>query len=197
MAKLEVRNLTISFRTNNGAVRAVRDISFNLEEGETLAIAGESGSGKSVTTRAIMGILAGNAMVDAGEIIYDGKDLLKIPEEEFHTLRGHKLAMVFQDPLSALNPIMRIGKQLTEAMLLNNKERRRDGRQKEQHRRQWRQMRQTLVDVGAHPLPRRRRGGCVVDRGNKGHGIGQCRTAGWDGRLAPIHDDGARSYFIW
>ena len=130
MATLEVRNLTISFRTNNGAVRAVRDISFNLEEGETLAIAGESGSGKSVTTRAIMGILAGNAMVDAGEIIYDGKDLLKIPEEEFHTLRGHKLAMVFQDPLSALNPIMRIGKQLTEAMLLNNKERRRDGKER-------------------------------------------------------------------
>ena len=130
MAKLEVKNLTISFRTNNGAVRAVRDISFDLNEGETLAIAGESGSGKSVTSRAIMGILAGNAMVDGGEIIYDGKDLLKIPEEEFHTLRGHKLAMVFQDPLSALNPIMRIGKQLTEAMLLNNKERRRDGRER-------------------------------------------------------------------
>ena len=130
MAKLEVKNLTISFRTTNGAVRAVRDISFDLNEGETLAIAGESGSGKSVTTRAVMGILAGNAMVDAGEIIYDGKDLLKIPEEEFHTLRGHKLAMVFQDPLSALNPIMRIGRQLTEAMLLNNKERRRDGRER-------------------------------------------------------------------
>ena len=128
MAKLEVRHLTISFRTNNGAVRAVRDISFDLNEGETLAIAGESGSGKSVTTRAVMGILAGNAMVDGGEIIYDGKDLLKIPEEDFHTLRGHKLSMVFQDPLSALNPIMRIGKQLTEAMILNNKERRRDGR---------------------------------------------------------------------
>ncbi len=128
MAKLEVKHLTISFRTTNGAVRAVRDISFDLQEGETLAIAGESGSGKSVTTRAIMGILAGNAMVDGGEIIYDGKDLLKIPEEEFHNLRGHKLAMVFQDPLSALNPVMRIGKQLTEAMLLNNKERRRDGR---------------------------------------------------------------------
>ena len=128
MSKLEVNNLTISFRTTNGAVRAVRDISFSFEEGETLAIVGESGSGKSVTTRAIMGILAGNAMVDGGEIIYDGKDLLKIPEDEFHNLRGHKLAMVFQDPLSALNPIMRIGKQLTEAMLLNNKERRRDGR---------------------------------------------------------------------
>lgn len=130
MAKLEVNNLTISFRTNNGAVRAVRDISFTLNEGETLAIAGESGSGKSVTTRAVMGILAGNAMVDNGEIIYDGKDLLKIPEEEFHTLRGHKLSMVFQDPLSALNPIMRIGKQLTEAMMLNNKERRADGKKR-------------------------------------------------------------------
>ena len=129
MAKLEVKHLTISFRTTNGAVRAVRDISFDLQEGETLAIAGESGSGKSVTTRAVMGILAANAMVDGGEIIYDGKDLLKIPEEEFHNLRGHKLAMVFQDPLSALNPVMRIGKQLTEAMLLNNKERRRDGRE--------------------------------------------------------------------
>ena len=129
MAKLEVKNLTISFRTTSGAVRAVRDVSFDLQEGETLAIAGESGSGKSVTTRAVMGILAGNAMVDGGEIIYDGKDLLKIPEEEFHNLRGHRLAMVFQDPLSALNPVMRIGRQLTEAMLLNNKERRRDGRE--------------------------------------------------------------------
>ena len=128
--KLEVRNLTISFRTNNGAVRAVRNVSFDLNEGETLAIAGESGSGKSVTTRAVMGILAGNAMVEDGEIIYDGKDLLKIPEEDFHTLRGHKLSLVFQDPLSALNPIMRIGKQLTEAMLLNNKERRADGKKR-------------------------------------------------------------------
>ena len=128
--KLEVRNLTISFRTNNGAVRAVRDVSFDLEEGETLAIAGESGSGKSVTNRAIMGILAGNAIVENGEIIYDGRDLLKIPEEDFHTLRGHKLSMVFQDPLSALNPIMRIGKQLTEAMILNNKERRADGKKR-------------------------------------------------------------------
>ena len=95
MAKLEARHLTISFRTNNGAVRAVRDVSFSLNAGETLAIAGESGSGKSVTARAIMGILAGNAIVENGELIYDGRDLLKIPEEEFHTLRGYKLAMVF------------------------------------------------------------------------------------------------------
>ncbi len=130
MPKLEVKNLQISFRTNNGAVRAVRDVSFNLEEGQTLAIVGESGSGKSVTARAIMGILAGNAMVDNGEIIYDGQDLLKISEDDFHTLRGNKLAMIFQDPLSALNPVMRIGRQLTEAMVLNNRERRRDGRRR-------------------------------------------------------------------
>lgn len=126
MRILDVKNLRISFRTNNGTVKAVRDISFELNKGETLAIVGESGSGKSVTARAVMGILAPNAIVDNGEIIYDGKDLLKLPEKDFHELRGDKLSMIFQDPLSSLNPIIRIGKQLTEAMLLNNKERRRN-----------------------------------------------------------------------
>ncbi len=129
MAKnLEVKNLKISFRTNNGKVQAVRDISFDLERGKTLAIVGESGSGKSVTSRAIMGILAGNAIIEGGEIIYDGKDLLKIPEEEMYKIRGDKIAMIFQDPLSSLNPIMRIGKQITEAMLLKNKASRREAR---------------------------------------------------------------------
>lgn len=123
---LQVNNLRLSFRTNNGTVKAVRDISFTLGKGETLAIVGESGSGKSVTARAIMGILAPNAIVDNGEIIYDGRDLLRISEEDFHQLRGDKLSMIFQDPLSSLNPIVRIGKQLTEAMLLNNRERRRN-----------------------------------------------------------------------
>ena len=75
---LEVKKLKISFRTNNGTVKAVRDISFDLKRGETLAIVGESGSGKSVTSKAILGILAGNSIVDGGEILYDGKDLLKI-----------------------------------------------------------------------------------------------------------------------
>ena len=119
--KLEVKNLIISFRTNNGTVKAVRDISFNLERGETLAIVGESGSGKSVTARAIMGILAKNAIPEGGEIIYDGQDLMKISEEDFHKIRGNRISMIFQDPLSSLNPIVRIGKQLTEAMILNGK----------------------------------------------------------------------------
>ena len=126
--KLEVKNLRISFRTAGGKVQAVRDISFDLYEGETLAIVGESGSGKSVTTRAIMGISALNAIVENGEIFYDGKDLLKCSEEDFQNLRGDKIAMIFQDPMSSLNPIVKVGKQLTEAMLLKNRTRRRSGR---------------------------------------------------------------------
>lgn len=128
--KLEVKNLRISFRTASGKVQAVRDISFDLYEGETLAIVGESGSGKSVTTRAIMGISALNAIVENGEIFYDGKDLLKFSEDDFQELRGNKIAMIFQDPMSSLNPIVKVGKQLTEAMLLKNRTRRKNGKKR-------------------------------------------------------------------
>ena len=126
--KLSVNNLKISFRTDAGKVQAVRDISFDLYKGETLAIVGESGSGKSVTSKAIMGISAVNSIHENGEILYDGQDLMRIPEEEMHKLRGDKIAMIFQDPLSSLNPIMRIGRQITEAMLLKNKANRKEGR---------------------------------------------------------------------
>ena len=126
--KLQVRKLRISFRTSNGKVQAVRDINFDLNKGETLAIVGESGSGKSVTSKAILGIQAGNAITESGEIIYDGQDLLKISEEEFHKIRGDKIAMIFQDPMSSLNPIVKIGKQLTEAMILKGKARQRESR---------------------------------------------------------------------
>lgn len=126
--KLEVKNLVISFRTQGGKVQAVRDVSFDLYKGETLAIVGESGSGKSVTSRAIMGILAKNSIVEGGKIIYDGQDLLRISEDDFHKIRGDKIAMIFQDPLSSLNPIMRIGKQLTEAMILKGKSGQRNAR---------------------------------------------------------------------
>ena len=126
--KLSVNDLKVSFRTDAGKVQAVRNISFDLYKGETLAIVGESGSGKSVTSKAIMGISAGNAIYEGGEILYDGQDLVRIPEEEMHKLRGDKIAMIFQDPLSSLNPIMRIGRQITEAMLLKNKANRKEGR---------------------------------------------------------------------
>lgn len=118
---IQVKDLRVSFRTNQGFVRAVRGVSYDLYKGETLAIVGESGSGKSQTSRAVMGILAGNAVINSGEVIYQGRNLLKLPEEEYHKIRGNKIGMIFQDPTSSLNPIMRIGHQITEAMILNGK----------------------------------------------------------------------------
>ncbi len=118
---LEVKDLRISFKTNGGTVKAVRGISFSLFRGRTLAIVGESGSGKSVTSKAILGILAKNRIIEGGQIVYNGQDLLKIDEEHFHKIRGVKISMIFQDPLSSLNPIMIVGKQLTEAMVLKQK----------------------------------------------------------------------------
>ena len=116
---LEVKDLKISFYTDNGILKAVRGVSFDLTKGETLCIVGESGSGKSVTSKAIMGILANNSIVEGGSILYEGENLLEISEEEFHRIRGKKIGMIFQDPLSSLNPIVRIGKQITEATLIN------------------------------------------------------------------------------
>ena len=116
---LSVNNLVINFKTDNGILKAVRDVSFDLYQGETLCIVGESGSGKSVTSKTIMGILANNAIIADGNIIYRGENLLEVSEDEFYKIRGHKIGMIFQDPLSSLNPIVKIGKQITEAMLLN------------------------------------------------------------------------------
>ena len=93
---LEVKNLRISFKTNTGTVKAVRGIDFSLTKGKTLAIVGESGSGKSVTSKAILGILANNKIIEDGQIIYDGKDLLKLSEEQFTKIRGVKISMIFQ-----------------------------------------------------------------------------------------------------
>ncbi len=126
--KLQVKHLSVSFATDDGKLEAVRDISFTVKRGETLAIVGESGSGKSVTTRAILGLPAGNATIESGEILYDGRDLLTLPESEMNRLRGDRIAMIFQDPLSCLDPIVRVGRQLTEAMLLKNRTRRRTAR---------------------------------------------------------------------
>ena len=117
---LSVKDLRVNFSTDHGYVQAVRGVSFDLYKGETLCIVGESGSGKSVTSKTIMGILAANGRIVDGSIMYEGEDLTKVSEDEFHRIRGHKIGMIFQDPLSSLNPIMRIGKQITEAMLINN-----------------------------------------------------------------------------
>lgn len=118
---LEVRDLHIHFNAMAGAVKAIRGVSFHLNKGETLAIVGESGSGKSVTTKAVTRILPANAVIDAGEVIYKGKDILKLTEKEFTGLRGNEISLIFQDPLSALDPVMKIGKQITETLILKQK----------------------------------------------------------------------------
>ncbi len=145
---LEVKNLKISFRTQAGTLKAVRDISFDLERGKTLAIVGESGSGKSVTAKAMLGILAGNTIIEGGEILYDGQDLLKISEDDFHHIRGDKIAMIFQDPLSSLNPIVKIGQQITEATLLKNKSNRKEA--KAEFKRLMAELRSSVIASGKY-----------------------------------------------
>ena len=127
---LSVQDLAVSFRTYSGKVQAVRGVSFDLKKGETLAIVGESGSGKPVTTKAIMGLLAKNATIESGKILFDDHDLVKYKEKDFCKLRGKDISLVFQDPLSALNPIMKIGKQITETLVLREGLSRREAKKK-------------------------------------------------------------------
>ncbi|MBE7093728.1 MAG: ABC transporter ATP-binding protein [Clostridiales bacterium] len=124
---LSVEGLSVVFRSEEGEVQAVRSVDFALKKGETLALVGESGCGKSATAKAVMGLLPPNAKVTGGRILCGGRDVLKLKERELCTLRGRKIAMVFQDPFSSLNPIVRVGKQLTEAMLIKNPERKKNG----------------------------------------------------------------------
>lgn len=115
---LRVGDLRVRFRGYAGDVHAVRGVSFDLRRGETIAIVGESGSGKSVSVKAILGILSKSAIIDSGEIQYDGMDFAKASENDFHRIRGKRIGLIFQDPLSALNPIMKIGRQITEVLEL-------------------------------------------------------------------------------
>jgi oligopeptide transport system ATP-binding protein len=118
---LEVNDLTVTFNTYAGKVQAVRGVSFDLFKGETLAIVGESGSGKSVSTRALMGLLARTAVIEKGSAIYKGQDLLPFREEQWENIRGREIAMIFQDPMSSLNPIKKIGKQISEIFTIHHK----------------------------------------------------------------------------
>ncbi|MEG1312221.1 MAG: ABC transporter ATP-binding protein [Romboutsia sp.] len=118
---LEVNNLSVKFNTQEGQVQAVRNISFNLRKGETLAIVGESGCGKSVLCKSIMKILPNNGYIENGEIILNNKEISKFTQKEMNTIRGKEIAMIFQDPMTALNPTISIGEQILEAILIHNK----------------------------------------------------------------------------
>lgn len=115
---LEVKDLTISFHTFSGEVQAIRGVDFELKKGETLAIVGESGSGKSVTTKSIMRLLPpGNSEIKRGEILFNGKDLAKLSDKSMQKIRGKEISMIFQDPMTSLNPTMKIGKQIMEPII--------------------------------------------------------------------------------
>ena len=119
---LEVKNLRINFKTYAGLVQAVRGVDFTLAKGETLAIVGESGSGKSVTSNALMRLIPQPAgRYEDGQILFEGKDLLKLSEREMESIRGNEIAMIFHDPMTALNPTMRVGKQIMEVILTHKK----------------------------------------------------------------------------
>lgn len=119
---LEVKDLQLSFHTFAGEVKAIRGVNFDLHKGETLAIVGESGSGKSVTTKAIMRLLPeSSAEFKSGQILFNGKDLTKLSDREMQKIRGKDISMIFQDPMTSLNPTMTIGRQITEPLLKHQK----------------------------------------------------------------------------
>jgi oligopeptide/dipeptide ABC transporter ATP-binding protein len=118
---LEVKDLSTSFFTDDGEVKAVRGVSFDLQPGETLGIVGESGCGKSVTAMSILGLVSRPGRVVGGQILFNGADLLKLDPDELREIRGRDIAMIFQDPLSSMNPVLRVGYQINEAMRAHHK----------------------------------------------------------------------------
>ncbi|MEO2093484.1 MAG: ABC transporter ATP-binding protein [bacterium] len=147
MALLEVRNLSVRFDTHHGSLRAVDDVSFTLDEGETLGLVGESGSGKSVCNLALMGLVPRPpGVIESGEVWFEGRDLLQLPESELRALRGNSLAMIFQDPMTSLNPLLSVERQLSEVLEVHRGLSRRQARK---------QCAAALDDVGI-PEPERR-----------------------------------------
>src|SRR6185312_11389413 len=118
---LEVEDLRTFFHAEEGVVKAVDDLSFKLAQGHTLGIVGESGSGKSVTSLAIMRLLASTARIETGRISFLGKDLVRLPERQMQSIRGRDISMIFQEPMTSLNPVFTVGAQIMEAIILHQK----------------------------------------------------------------------------
>src|SRR6476619_7785123 len=121
MHLLEVTNLKTQFPTRAGLVRAVDDVSFQIDRGELLGLVGESGCGKSMTALSIMRLIAPPGKIVAGEMLFDGKDLLKLSDAQMREMRGDDIAMIFQDPMTSLNPVFTVGEQIAEALRLHRK----------------------------------------------------------------------------
>ena len=119
MALLEVKNLHTYFKTRKGIVKAVNDVSYALEPGKTVGIVGESGSGKSVSAMSILQLLDGNGYIAEGEVIFEGRDLTKLTQQEMYEIRGNKISVIFQEPMTSLNPVFTIKKQLSEPFMIH------------------------------------------------------------------------------
>ena len=130
-ALMEIKNLTTRFYTQDGVVQAVNNISYELEEGETLGVVGESGCGKSVSMLSVMRLIPDPpGKIEAGEVLFFGRDLLKIPDDEMRRVRGADIAMIFQDPMTSLNPVLTVGFQIVEALKLHQEMSTREARER-------------------------------------------------------------------
>ena len=119
MALLEVKRLHTYFKTRKGIVKAVNDVSYSLDAGRTIGIVGESGSGKSVSAMSVLRLLDGNGYIADGEILFEGEDLVKLSKEEMYKIRGNKISVIFQEPMTSLNPVFSIGRQLSEPFIIH------------------------------------------------------------------------------
>lgn len=127
---LEIKDLKVTFETENGPFHAVDDVSFSIASNETVCIVGESGSGKSITSLSVMGLLPDNGTVTNGSLNFQGKSLLEKTEEEMQKLRGNDISMIFQEPMTALNPVLKIGYQLSEPLFIHKKVSKKEVRKK-------------------------------------------------------------------
>lgn len=127
---LEVKNLKTSFFTKQGEVQAVRKVSFNIGRKEIVGLVGESGSGKSITSKSIMGLISSPGKVVGGEILFGGRDLVKLNESEMRKIRGNEISMIFQDSMTALNPLIKVGKQISEVLMRHQKVNKNEARKK-------------------------------------------------------------------
>ncbi|MDE5892522.1 MAG: ATP-binding cassette domain-containing protein, partial [Acetatifactor sp.] len=119
MALLEINHLRTFFKTKRGIVKAVNDVSYSLEPGKTLGIVGESGSGKSVSAMSILRLLDENGYIDSGEILFEGRELTKLSMDELYHIRGNAISVIFQEPMTSLNPVFTVERQLSEPFIIH------------------------------------------------------------------------------
>ena len=119
MALLELKDLHTFFRTKKGIVKAVNGVSYSVEAGRTLGVVGESGSGKSVSAMSILQLLDGNGYIDSGEILFEGRDLTKLTEKEMYSVRGNDISVIFQEPMTSLNPVFTVSRQVSEPFIIH------------------------------------------------------------------------------